>query len=144
MLQCMAVVGEEWMWLVYRCSHFGGGGRWWGSSTFNAKQCCASESPFFLQSEWVWIKPFFFLKLFHVLLRLINRNLFSCSECLCLLPFFAKNMSVLFQYFVSKNFDQFENELKLYFFCSISKQFKLCIFVCITVRRTDKIKGDKR
>ena len=26
MLQCMAKVGEEWMWLVYRCSHFGGGG----------------------------------------------------------------------------------------------------------------------
>ena len=53
----MAEVGEEWMWLVYRCSHFGGGG---GSSTFNAKQCCASESPFFLQSERVSIKPLAF------------------------------------------------------------------------------------
>ena len=26
MLQYMAEVGEEWMWLVYHCSHFGGGG----------------------------------------------------------------------------------------------------------------------
>ena len=27
-LQCMAEVGEEWIWLVYRCSYFfsGGGG----------------------------------------------------------------------------------------------------------------------
>ena len=33
---------------------------------------------------------------------------------------------------------------KTVFFCSISIQFKLCIFVCIKVRRTDKIKGDKQ
>ena len=35
-LQCMAEVGEEWTWLVYRCSHIVGG-VWGGSSTFNAK-----------------------------------------------------------------------------------------------------------
>ena len=47
----MAEVGEEWIWLVYRCSHFflGGG----GSSTFNAKQCSAEGILVFLQSERV-------------------------------------------------------------------------------------------
>ena len=45
----MAEVGEEWIWLVYRC-RFGGGG---GSSTFNAKQCSAEGILVFLQSERV-------------------------------------------------------------------------------------------
>ena len=36
MLQCMAEVEEEWIWLVYRCSLFLGGVG--GSSTFNVKQ----------------------------------------------------------------------------------------------------------
>ena len=49
----MAEVGEEWIWLVYRCSHFLGGGGGGGSSTFNAKQCSTEGILVFLQSERV-------------------------------------------------------------------------------------------
>ena len=48
MLQCMAEVGEDMVGLPLLKFGGGGGG---GSSTFNAKQCCAAESLFFLQSE---------------------------------------------------------------------------------------------
>ena len=36
MLQCMAEVGEEWIWLVYRCSHIVGGV--WGGEVAHLTQ----------------------------------------------------------------------------------------------------------
>ena len=68
---------------------FLGGGEGGGSSTFNAKQCCAAKRLFFSYSRYGFELSFYFEQFFHVLFRLINWNLFSCSECLCLLAFFA-------------------------------------------------------
>ena len=41
----MAEVGEQWIWLVYRCSHIEGG-VWGGSSTFNANNVALQKVVF--------------------------------------------------------------------------------------------------
>ena len=38
MLQCMAEVGGEWIWLVYCCSHFFSGGVWRGGEVAHLTQ----------------------------------------------------------------------------------------------------------
>ena len=52
MLQCMAEVGEEWIWLVYRCSHFLGGVGGGGVAHLTQNNVALQKVFFFfLQSE---------------------------------------------------------------------------------------------
>ena len=71
MLQCMAEVGEEWIWLVYRCSHFFSGGVWGGEVAHFTQNNVALQKVFLFYSRNRFELSFYF-KILSCPIELIN------------------------------------------------------------------------